>query len=121
MKANELMIGDWILCERKPYRIVEIGGMVCIDAEMELFAALVDITPIPLTPEILEKNGWEVPEGGLWFRHPKQPFLISMRVSGCYLYSSDEHDKRDFFCCIHYVHELQHALRICGIEKEIVL
>ena len=39
MKANELMIGDWVLCDGIPYQVAEIApGLLCIDAERELFA-----------------------------------------------------------------------------------
>ncbi len=80
-----------------------------------------NIEPIPLTPEILEKNGWSKDT-----------------------YSNESYDNEDIECLslwvgedgknkwwwhvgyelvtpINYVHQLQHALRLCEIGKEIIL
>ena len=130
MKANELMVGDWVLCDNTPYQIAEIGGMVCISAEQELFAALEDINPVPLTPEILERNGFIVkhPESekrtywrdcaGQIVGH-KNRGMMYFDISGNPVKFGDFHPH--FHGHIRFVHELQHALRLCGIDKEIVL
>ena len=131
MKTTDLMIGDWVLAKGKLTQVTDIdeyeginriwiagcedGG--CIGKE--------DIKPIPLTPEILEKNG----------------FVISSEHANLYFSESDEkmsfclrkmYDKLNNFVfygsiCynivspIKYVHELKHALKLCKIDKEIVL
>lgn len=130
MKAKELMIGDWATCKKwiellfKITRINDSGkyyyGITEEGSRVGPFL-LKELEPIPLTPEILEKNEWYIPDDGLWWRHSVAPFLMSERTYGYYLYADAEHDKREFFCIINYVHQLQHALRLCGIEKEIVL
>lgn len=65
MKANELMLGDWVLYpyqenEKRPGRIVYISesGSVGItfDNGMEVATTLRYCEPIPLTSEILEKE-----------------------------------------------------------------
>ena len=115
MKANELMIGDWVIgCSGEPFKI----GIIDPD-----FLYWNEVQPIPLTPEILEKNGFEYKEKEL----------------GLYGVTTAPHYVRDdvpfeVFCDgepfaiwfkepvnIKFVHELQHALRLCGIEKEIEL
>lgn len=135
MKANELMIGDWVNYQPGDTpQYMKVGMVSGYDVQLDLYreggiemAAQVwfdeegYVQPIPLTPEILEKNGWYIPEDGLWYRHDVIGFLIALRTSGAYLYADEEHDRREFFCSIHFVHELQHALRLCGIEKEIKL
>ena len=87
------------------------------------------LLPIPITKEILEKNG---------FKGEMYAFLdISPNLYLEYYYH--EHRLREwwtgidewnnhaevkeivFKCQCHYIHELQHALRLCGIEKEIEL
>ena len=123
MKTNELMIGDWVLLKGVPTKIHDIdkidginrewiagcedGGCTCYE----------DIQPIPLTPEILEKNGFE--------DTICDAFWIS---TSCNLLWKD--GKLQNFCreeddevCIpcEYVHELQNALRLCKVDKEIVL
>ena len=126
MKANELMIGDWVLCDGKPYQIAEIGGMVCLDYEKELFAALEDIKPITLTPEILEKNGFTIDEiSGLRFREEKEVkgTIYEIYWDDGYLeimsctYKIGEYNKSE----IQFVHQLQHALRLCGIDADIAI
>ena len=67
MEANELMIGDWVLVNGTPMQIQAIND---IDGEImasdELYCLIEDrahsedkVEPISLTPEILEKNGFE--------------------------------------------------------------
>ena len=92
-----------------------------------------DIKPIPLTSEILEKNkflanthvypypyyeyinekdklkvGFAFPQGNK--TSYKEPWI----------YIDSEHVFIEHLPCI-FVHQLQHALRLCGIEKEIIL
>lgn len=109
MKANELMRGDWVLDTRT-------GTPLRVNPFMAEFE-VPEWQPIPLTVEILEKNGFEDTMG--------DAFWIS---TSCNLLWED--GKLQNFCreeddevCIpcEYVHELQHALRLCRIEKEIVL
>ena len=80
--------------------------------------------PIPLTPEILEKNGFVNVENT-----QTSTIIYSFRDS---LFRIEVYDFNhitiksyytDSFCdtFISSIHELQHALRLCGIEKEIIL
>ena len=103
MKAEELSVGDWVLCDGKPYKITEVGGMVCLDYEYGLFASFKDIEPIPLTQEILQKNG---------FIGEEIYVAIFDKAHG---------NDFDYGVALDYVHELQHALRVCMADKEIVL
>lgn len=118
------MLGDWVLCDGKPYQVAEISaGLLCIDAERELFADPEDVQPIPLTPEILEKNGY-ICRGGLWVIPEVKRLDLGLFAIGiddgcgvglCIMPGGEI----TYFC--DSVHQLQHALRLCGIEKEIVL
>lgn len=109
MKANELMLGDWVLDTRT-------GTPLRVNPFMAEFE-VPEWQPIPLTVEILEKNGFEDTMG--------DAFWIS---TSCNLLWED--GKLQNFCreeddevCIpcEYVHELQNALRLCKVNKEIVL
>lgn len=111
MKVNELMIGDWVRMhypfdmdiDMRPERINILTKGVDFDCE-----------PIPLTAEILEKNGFsKTTEAEFnYYQMPDDCFEIDINHVGC-AYSVD--------VIIKYVHQLQHALRLCGIDKEIVL
>lgn len=87
------------------------------------------IKPIPLTPEILEKNGFVLkPDGWIWCREEgieEQDYIFIQFRKGC-----DEVRLVELnfvnkllakFRTIQFVHELQHVLRLCNIDKEIVL
>lgn len=146
MKANELMIGDWVRID-EPDKYAGATGqiqslMYYREDDSAYFNVFIqgkfgyvsrdvrsdDIRPIHLTADILEKNGFEnigddtyqLEEKPCWFwvdffRH----------TYGCeydtstYEYEDDEHRLKLYG--IPSVHELQHALRLCGIEKEIEL
>lgn len=61
------------------------------------------VMPIPLTPEILEKNGINL-DMNVDLTKP----LFSMGI-----HANDTCVKKRF----RYIHELQHALRLCGLEE----
>lgn len=112
MKANELMIGDWVYNQftRKTLRLT-------FGRDLDLVEELC-LEPIPLTKEILEKNGWKKEDvfGSLIKYRFNGP--IDIETGGETFRLSNNY----FFCGgIHYVHELQHALRMCGVEKDITI
>lgn len=84
-----------------------------------------EIAPISLTPEILEKNGWEFVErrrdedGFEWHVYSKNDVLPDL-----YYYPTDGKDFSAFVCGsevypnIKYVHQLQHFLFGLGIKSE---
>lgn len=137
MKANELMIGDWI----KPKNVDSYFKVGLIDSDSiwndtvtEVWD-LDEIEPIPLTAEILEKNGWK-PE------FDKRDYMVKydLAVEGknCWMmWAIKEHnldiqrqdEKLDMYnlkvqrVCMpcDFVHQLQDAIRLCGIKKEIEL
>ena len=123
MKANDLMIGDWVqrsfnMGNKVPCKVVGISTEITVQFETgaRLYEALKEVEPIPLTAEILEKNGFDVmvfDNGDIIFAYGslciiEHKGLLTFKISDC--------RKR-----INYVHELQHALKLCGIDKEIEL
>ena len=144
MKANELMIGDWV-SDKYGYltQITFIGnGYVSFEDDEGNLCQLDDKCnqpePIPLTPEILKKNGW------YWGLTSEEEDMVSL-FEGAY----DEHwvydegageislifpedtyggllkvDDQRFNRHLNflwndtlYVHELQNSLRICGLNE----
>ena len=146
MKAEELlMIGDWFRFRYtidgrekvKTFRISQIEnelgkyyvwgngfGRMCYPDRLE---------PIPITPEILEKNGFSKLEHGWILKRIGMEICVEFiaekwsLVIHNELALKDEHGRADLVTFCHdwfkgfYVHELQHALRLVGIKKEIVL
>lgn len=128
LKISDLSVGDWVLNRQgvptKVQVIVSEGNMRCgEDAKPEhsVHIWVSDVEPIPITPEILNKNGfvkngayneWNI---GEW---DERPFIgvsldrQSLRVKNF---------GNDIFIVGKelFVHQLQHALRLAGVEKEI--
>jgi len=118
MKANELMIDDYVYNHRNwECPVVEIhknSAIVIAKHYEEEEFLLSDLRPIPLTPEILEKNGFVVESNDC---HGESLQYCKL-VDGLWIDISGE----NFFeGKLEYVHQLKHALRLCKIEKEIVL
>lgn len=148
MKANELMIGDWVLINGTPRKIQAIDGVDDeIMADDELYTLAEDryhsedkVEGVPLTSEILENNGFiEDNTNGLQSTYHllvpagiekniytvqvtfyKKPICGVSTLFKCWgPYREGVNDIH--LCNLHYVHEMQHALRLCGIEHEIIL
>jgi hypothetical protein len=120
MDKKTLMIGDWVYNthNKQNEQVQEIGsGLVMLNYN-DLYE-YDEIEPIPLTTEILEKNGF--------IKSEEDPIL--MGGIGCAIiyggYKRLDEDKflsyGDNMYPIRYVHQLQHALRLCGIKKQIEL
>lgn len=151
MKENEVMIGDWV-------RIVDDDTDAFFDARVEGIDTLANVyvtmpcdetaypysvdcaKPIPITPEILEKNGFVMAErDGVAVRYsfatdldkPKQTAIQFAFYDGgvsadtlfkCWTSPKDCDGINDLHICdLKFVHELQHAIRLAGIEKEIII
>ena len=133
MRPEKLMIGDWVsLFQGNPdgsscnVRVSYIGeyGEVGIDGCEEYTSANCNLLfPIPLTPEILEKNGfvkqaydgWLISEnnGRRLIEYRTDYFDGLLRI----VYAEEPFSKISIK--LKYVHQLQHALKVCGIDKEI--
>ena len=118
MKPTELMIGDWVLLfDKYPAKVEAIGdtdAYLLDDDGVRWNVGYAFIKPIPLTPAILEKNGQR--------RTDNETVTTFFFDDGEHLtHVATKGDEIQILGrSIHYVHELQHALRFCGVEKEIV-
>lgn len=131
MNASELKIGDWVLFQG------EKGTVYSIDPP-NIFVKINDniwgtkqssgsLAPIPLTEEIVKKNGWEkdeekgyyignTPWNALYltfYRVSKKKEILTVWIESGLMIAG----LRD----IKYVHELQHILWILGIDDNIKL
>ena len=156
MRVEELSIGDWVVAklakwgydspeETEPMRIrcidnsdrkraytdLEFGG-----GQYSTSAHIEDLRPIPLTPEILEKNGFvkitedmvwaehlnpklaEIPTWGLKIGERPVPYLVAKMRDNNHFEITTTNIKL-FRFNVEHVHQLQHTLRLAGIDKEI--
>lgn len=138
MKANELMIGDWV---RRHWACTDTGREVVKDFQITeirkngetLYAwgksgnmgRVEELEPIPITPKILEKNGFgDVENDGMELTHfyirdrnSRRLVHIGTNNKGIYWVNTNYND----IYGLKYVHELQHAFRLFKLEKDIVL
>ena len=145
MKAEDLMNGDWVKYIMVTHDAEFVGDLIVdkgqsttehiikIDSvndsgvffkskkfdESLIFVSMKDLEPILLTEEILEKNGFK--------KDKDYGYFIGQSNSGYYIYLDNNYlsiqagyDAIEFAWC-EYVHELQQALKLCGITKSIKL
>lgn len=116
-QAKDLMLGDWIKIGKVPLRVIQLTHFTHKDDSvvLETGSEYLDVEPIPITPEILEKNGWKY----------ESTIKAYERKDGAYYISIDIEGKTRIYVCndyifgmaLGYVHELQHALRLVGLSE----
>lgn len=125
MKCSELQIGDYVKYQEHIYIIEEISAqgwvhLIYPEAKVRVNMTsdyIIDLLePIPLIPKILKANGFEqsmddedkyyFEDSSIIFKH-NDKYLFSASING---------SKGMLYLCANYVHELQHALRICGLN-----
>lgn len=131
MEKLEYIPGDLVKFATNTYTIVNFEenflqnkicyALISTNSTKTAFVADRDILPIPLTPEILEKNGWrtqnrwyyylDVAEGfisyiGIDFKHKSNKDHLYVEVDGNNMVE------------IQYCHELQHFLFGLGLKQE---
>ena len=112
MEASELMIGDWV-----NYRGI-YNRISPADFDEHHKEWINEIEPIPLTPEILEKNGFTRSNAFVEWKYEEDDVYILWKPFPWIKIQSEECSV--MFPC-EFVHELQHALKLCNIKKEINL
>ena len=131
MKINELRVGNTVMCqcrgEYKPHTIKSIW----YNDEEKLYYVELDngfpcnvggISPIPLTKEFFERNGFILQEDLDYYGHyftSKDLRMGAYESSNGWVVRIDDKEFSTAFCrCLKYVHELQNAYYI-SIGEEI--
>ena len=119
MKAIDLMIGDFVKFANSDvcHMVYAVQGK-SVKIDKQYWHKADKLKPIPITPEILEKNGFVKEYGAAWniYRHShKKWFVLFKKEFGLYLHIGETEFRID------YVHELQHLMRLFLIESEIKL
>lgn len=137
MKTNELMIGDWVECYSKSQcQLIQtktkevLDGYIYDDKEDIYYFG--NIKPIPLTEEIFERSGWlhnrkwNSENDGRTFAFNFSEWKVSYEDTNVRIIFWKNRSKylrivkpgADFIeIPVEFVHELQHALRLCSLSK----
>ena len=131
MEAKELMIGDWcaygVNCKGRVTALTEHLITLSVDGNEinGLYMLMPDmVRPIPLTEEILVKNGFVGVELTDSYELNTDYYEIEVWNYSDGLWVVNVHwiefsSTPESKATVSYVHQLQHLLRLCGIEKEI--
>lgn len=123
MTREELMINDIVFdYTNSPVKVCAVGQDIVVKKGFGVGALDPnELSPIPLTEDILVKNGWD-------FTKSDYSVYCKEDTNGDVELSKDKYGFYWSINCdeyiilrIDYVHQLQHLLRLCGIEKEIEL
>lgn len=135
LKISDLSAGDWV-------RVInqfdaQIDGYHSGNGSLSLktrqrnlvYYRLEDVSPIPITAKILEANGWKKGQRGEFYH-----YLQLDKNSTLYVHASTNgwrveitYDAAGILRTTHLmpdvvsIHQLQHALRLAGVDEEINL
>lgn len=125
LKISDLSVGDWVRHDfyELDMRVIAIyGDNKRIIAESSsgygVTCHLDHFNPIPITAEILEKNGFECIEEDADTALYGTPSCSIFHTRGTLRYRLDT-PQASVVCW--NIHDLQHALRLAGVDKEINL
>ena len=134
INIRDLSIGDWVEIDGEPAKALclrIVGGLIFKGVSGQMYSCCdgMDFHPIPLTPEILEKNGFEegLKNGEAYkikLAFNQHLWLFKVGDGCCWMFRHVLGLFEDFDIVkveIKYVHQLQHALRVAGVEKEIIM
>lgn len=131
MDKLEYIPGDLVKFATNTYTIVNFEenflhnkicyALISTNSTKTALVAGRDILPIPLTPEILEKNGWEPTKESLGhsFKNKKYPRFALWSINDKWNFTIDGVTVCNTLSCLCYVHELQHLLFGLGLNSEI--
>lgn len=132
MKATELMIGDLLTYRGQhnvfDFRVEQITkhkvGYHAEPCENRMhYLRLHEVEPIPLTADILERNGFKR-SGTNYIMADDYYDIVVHEISDSIWdvqYTNCEMPVGNQQMCVCHVHQLQHALRMCNEEIEIEL
>lgn len=112
----------------EPAKIIQLGIVgrnkaKGLSGQMYGFLTSSEIEPIPITSEILKSNGWYEDDYDTCTDYITDDTIIMYNKErkdwkACIMNGSPVVRVKVFFT---YVHELQHALRLAGLDKDIKL
>lgn len=147
LKISDLSVGDWVKVKKCAYfpldkpndflspwaKVTALQDENCIiwlnTQDGKFCASLKNIEPIPITAEILEKNGFEEDNNGHYALKIGGVVAVDIEYTGGIwelsildVYALQYAGKMQVtIAFVSSIHSLQHALRLAGVDKEINL
>lgn len=153
LKISDLSVGDWVEFKGELCKVLECGAIIVSPRTIEFKPRLIlsakydiydcvdvdKVRPIPITAEILEKNGFVrcSAEFNIYeyttllgkILRTTQVHLITSQSISVFLHDTSiergsyHREKTQVYILRDelYVHDIQHALRLAGVDKEINL
>ena len=133
LNISDLSVGDWVRYRDREWEVCSIYQFTkevgLFRKDSQICESIEDIEPIPITAEILEKNGLirhkrdaDNPKRIVFSNHFIMVITYTDDDWWRVLIYEEELSSRELFNGIIYsVHQLQHALRLAGVDKEINL
>lgn len=132
MKAKQLMLKDWVKFKGHQCKVIDLSWNdyeVCSPIQLldkNVYGCL-ECEPIPLTEEILKANAFEVRNNNTFIKGIGNFFVCveldynDIEISKYFGIGTDD-EECEYGSDIHFednikVHELQHALRLCGLDE----
>ena len=133
LKISELSVGDWVQYRDRELQVCSLyqftGEVGLWRKDSQICENVADCKPIPITAEILEANGFvRGKRGGFYY------YLLLDKNRTLYIHASTNgwrveitYDAAGILRTTHLmpdmnsVHDIQHALRLAGVDKEINL
>lgn len=131
MKLNELMLGDWVYINGKMTKMVVIlcesfASDIILENPLltEVIPIKVKVKPIKITPDVMKMFGFKLkPVNTSIYIHKsygKKRLMIEFYDGKVIVFVfTDGFD--ELRVKVRYIHELQHAMRLMGIKKELEL
>ena len=122
MKCRELMVNDWVANQYgTPIQIYSTGDNGAYANTGDTLWVFEDNEykpqPIPLTPEILEKNGFtKVNSQRYDYGYPDTDCYVKVNPKKNMIHVSGRNANSNLYSHS-FVHELQRALRLCGLDE----
>lgn len=130
-ESKEISVGDWFQARMvkidyedlditPPMRVAEISsdeGVLQLGS-VKHYAFIEDLQPIPITAEVLERNGWsrDVHSNNIWSYNEDYYVTMTYFFEGSRLMIWSWSDSISL--SVRYVHELQHCMRLARVDKE---